>query len=108
MDGDCLQIGKRSQAELKMKQLQALQKQQLRKQEMQMQLADQDMSSVVVQLVCRSIRIGSFRGQPSDCFKLTTQGVQFTVQCEGSRMPMLLSIAPSDCETVTHHCFIVH
>ena len=65
-----------------MRQLQALQKQQLRKQEMQLVMNEQDMTSVVVQLTCRSIRIGSFRGEPHDVFKLTTQGIQFTVNCK--------------------------
>ena len=75
-------VMKKQAAEAKMKQLQQLQQQQLRKQEIQQQLATQDMSTVLVQLVARSIRIGSFRGQPSDAFKLTVQGVQFTIQCE--------------------------
>ena len=47
-----------------MRQLQALQKQQLRKQEMQMVMNEQDMTSVAVQLTCRSIKTRPADGIP--------------------------------------------
>lgn len=59
------------------------QQQQKQQQQVASQLArNQDLKSILVQLQSRSIRIGSYRGVPADHFKLTVQGVQFTITCK--------------------------